>query len=197
MNEPEPLGGADQQGVSERRVEPETQETGPADNEEIVAVAVSPRTGSVAALQWGAREADRRHAELYAVSAWGGPRPPMTSGARLPGVFYDPDAALDQVVEDLEQHVQKVLGPDRKIICRAVHGSELEVLVKVSRRAVLLVMDGPKRAEEFSPVHGSRWFSRLLHRAQCPIVVLPPALQSDVVLYTGILPARRRKAEEL
>jgi hypothetical protein len=112
-------------------------------------------------------------------------------------VFYDPDAALDQVVEDLEQHVQKVLWPDQKIICRAVHGSELEVLVKVSRRAVLLVMDGPKRAEEFSPVRGSRWFSRLLQRAQCPIVVLPPALQSDAAHYTGMLPARRRKAEEL
>jgi hypothetical protein len=197
MNEPEPLGGADQQGVSERRVEPETQATGPGGSEEIVAVAVSPRTGSVAALHWGAREADRRHAGLYAVSAWSGPHPPMTSGARLPGVFYDPDAALDQVVEDLEQHVQKVLGPHQKIICRAVHGSELDVLVKVSRRAVLLVMDGPKRAEEFSPVHGPRWFGRLLHRAQCPIVVLPAALQSDIVHYTGILPARRRKTEEL
>jgi hypothetical protein len=197
MNEPEPLGGADQQGVSERRVVPESEQTGPTGNEEIIAVAVSPRTGSVASLHWGAREADRRHAELYAVSAWSGPHPPMTSGARLPGVFYDPDTVLDQVVEDLEQHVQNVLGPDQKIICRVVHGSELDVLVKVSRRAVLLVMDGPKRAEEFSPVHGSRWFSRLLHRAYCPIVVLPAALQSDVVHYTGILPARRGKAAEL
>jgi nucleotide-binding universal stress UspA family protein len=197
MNEPEPLGDADQQGVSERRVEPEAQETGAVDNEEIVAVAVSPRTGSVASLHWGAREADRRHAELYAVSAWRGPHPPMTSGARVPAVYYDPDADLEQVVEDLEQHVQKVLGPDQKIICRVVHGSELQVLVKVSRRAVLLVVDAPKRAEVSSRVHSSRWFSRLLRSAQCPVVVLPPALLSDVAHYTGILPARRRKAEEL
>jgi hypothetical protein len=115
----------------------------------------------------------------------------------VPGVFYDPDAALEQVVEDLERHVQKVLGPDRKITCRVVHGSELEVLVKVSRRAVLLVMDGPRLAEEFPPVHGSRWFSRLLHRAHCPIVILPSALQSDVVRYTGILPALRGKTEDM
>jgi hypothetical protein len=196
MNEPESLGRADQQGVSERRVEPETQETTGPGRSEIIAVAVNPRTGSVASLHWGAREADRRRAELFAVSAWRGPQPPMTSGARVPAVSYDPDAALEQVVEDLEQHVQKVLGPDRKITCRVVHGSELDVLVKASRRAVLLVMDAPQRPEEFARVYGRRWFSRLLHRAQCPIVVLPPALQSDITHYTGILPSRRRTAQE-
>jgi len=196
MTEPEPLGDADQQGVSERRVDPETQETTEPEDPEIIAVAVSPKTGSVAALHWGAREADRRHAELFAVSAWRGPHPPMTSGARVPAVAYDPDAILEQVVEDLERHVQKILGPEQKITCRAVHGSELNVLLKVTRRSALLVMDAPRRAEDFSPLQGPLWFSRLLHRAQCPVVVLPPPLQSAVARYTGILPAERKKAQD-
>jgi hypothetical protein len=160
---------------------------------DIVAVVVSPRTGSVAALRWGAQEATRRHADLFAVSVWRGPHPPMTSGARMPAVSYDPDSTLAQEIEDLEEHAHKILGPDQAITCRVVHGINQEVIDKVSRRASLLVMEAPRNAEEFARLNGRRWFHQLLQRVHCAVVVIPPALQTEVVRYSGIRPAQRAK----
>ncbi len=138
---------------------------------EIVVVGVSPTSGSRAALRWGADEAGRRSADLFAVSAWRAPRPPMTAGTRPPLISSDPDADLSAAEEELREHVRAVLGTTTSITCRLIRGTALNVLLSVSKQATLLVLDAPQRTDfSQSPLLAHR----LVYQAQCPVVIMPP-----------------------
>lgn len=138
-----------------------------------VVVGVSPTSGSVTALRWAADEARRRSVPLFAVSAWRGPRPPMTSGARPPIITSDRDSAYDAAKSALTEHVAAVLGAGQEVSCRVIEGSALKVLRKVSRQAVLIVLDAPQRTD-FSQT--PRLAQRLVYQAECAVMVLPPAV---------------------
>ncbi|MCU1573336.1 MAG: universal stress protein [Micrococcaceae bacterium] len=157
--------------------------TGNEAQDKPVVVGVSPTSGSVAALLWGADEAARRSVELFAVSAWRGPRAPLTAGSRPPLVTLDPDDAFADAENELQRHVAEVLG-DQPVTCRLIRGSALKVLQKVSRQAGLLVLDAPQRSDfSQSPLLAHR----LVYQAVCPILIMPPALahQPDTPLVRG------------
>ncbi|MCZ2404267.1 universal stress protein [Paenarthrobacter sp. Z7-10] len=138
-----------------------------------VIVGVSPTSGSVTALRWGADEARRRSVPLFAVSAWRGPRLPITSGARPPIVTSDRDGEYAAAESELTAHVVAVLGAEQEVSCRVIEGSALKVLRKVSRQAALIVLDAPQRTD-FSQT--PRLAQRLVYQAECPVLVLPPAV---------------------
>jgi nucleotide-binding universal stress UspA family protein len=138
-----------------------------------VIVGVSPTSGSATALRWGADEARRRSVPLFAVSAWRGPRPPMTSGARPPIVTSDRDSSYAAAESELAGHVAAVLGAEQEVSCRVIEGPALKVLRKISRQAGLIVLDAPQRTD-FSQT--PRLAQRLVYQAECPVLVLPPAV---------------------
>ncbi len=151
---------------------------------EIVVVGVSPTSGSRAALQWGADEAGRRSADLFAVSAWRAPRPPMTAGTRPPLIISDADDDFSAAEEELREHVRAVLGDPTSITCRLIRGTALNVLLSVSKQATLLVLDAPQRTDfSQSPLLAHR----LVYQAQCPVVIMPPdvADQADTPFVRG------------
>ncbi|MBG0737858.1 universal stress protein [Paeniglutamicibacter antarcticus] len=151
---------------------------------EVVVVGVSPTSGSRAALEWGADEARQRSAELFAVSAWRVPRPPMAAGTRPPLITAVPDADFTAAEEKLREHVRAVLGDEASITCRLIHGTALNVLLSVSKQATLLVLDAPQRTDfSQSPLLAHR----LVYQAQCPVVIMPPdvADQADTPLVRG------------
>ncbi|MDQ1530280.1 MAG: hypothetical protein QOE37_385 [Microbacteriaceae bacterium] len=137
-----------------------------------VVVAVSPTSGSPAALRWGAAEAARRQSPLVAISAWRPPRAPISTGTRPPLVSADADASLEDAKAQLKAHVRATLGEDADVQTEVVHGSTFRVLLQASETADLLVLDAPRRMEF---PEGPLLAYRLVHAAECPVVIMPPA----------------------
>lgn len=146
------------------------------EHEPTVVVGVSPTSGSVAALRWGADEARRRGAKLVALRAWRSPLPPMTAGARPPAVSRNEDAELSDAMAELQDHVRTVLGDGVKVTCQLTHGSALSVLLQASKFATMLVLDVPQRTD-FSQT--PLLAHRLVYQAECPVLVMPPAVSDQ------------------
>ena len=144
----------------------------PAPSGFTVVVGVSATTSSPGALGWAVGEAAARGGSVIAVRAWR-PATPMASGARPPLHTYDSDAAYAAEQERLVADVARVLGPDHKVICRLVHGGRRKVLLAQAEGADLLVVDAPRQPD----LEGGPLFAhRLIHRAPCPVVVMPPSV---------------------
>jgi hypothetical protein len=133
-----------------------------------VVVAVSPTTGSPAALRFGAEEARRRGTDLRVVTAWRPSSPPMTSGARPPATNYDPESELQSATERLQSQVRSALGDDAPARVEVIHGGKVRVLLQAAETADLLVLDAPRR-----PRLGPVLAHRLAYVAECPVVTMP------------------------
>ena len=136
-------------------------------------VGVSATSGSPTALRWGRDEARAHSGRVIAVRAWRAPRPPASSAGR-PSVFtFDADQLYADAQEQLRRDVESVLGTDSEVECRVVHGGRRKVLLSAATAANLLVIDAPQRTDLSSTPLLAR---RLIYRAGCPVVIMPPAI---------------------
>ncbi|HEY8319051.1 MAG TPA: universal stress protein [Amnibacterium sp.] len=138
-----------------------------------VVVGVSPTSGSPAALRWGAAEAGRLGAPLVALSAWRPPRAPIAPGGRPPAITFDARQAADEARRRLADQVRNALGDETDVVTELVHGSTFRVLLQASETAELLVLDAPSRLEL---PEGPTLARRLIYNAECPVVLMPPAI---------------------
>ena len=155
----------------------------PASSGFTVVVGVSATTSSPGALRWAVAEAVARGGSVIAVRAWR-PATPMSSGARPPLHTYDGDTAYAAEQERLETDVARVLGPDHDVACRLVRGGRRKVLLAQTEGADLLVVDAPRQSDLAG---GPLRADRLLRRAACPVVVMPPPV-------SGVGPSAMAKA---
>jgi len=133
-----------------------------------VVVGVSPKTGSPAALRFGAEEARRRGTDLRAVTAWRPSSPPMTSGARPPATNYDPQEEYEDALGRLQGQVRAALGEVDGVRAEVIHGGKVRVLLQAAETADLLVLDAPRR-----PRLGPVLAHRLVYVAECPVITMP------------------------
>ncbi|MGS0687283.1 universal stress protein [Nakamurella sp. GG22] len=139
----------------------------------VVVVGVSASSGSPTALRWAVDEAREYGGRLIAVRAWRPPPPPASSAGR-PSVFtFDAEQLYADAQDQLGRDVRSVLGPDAEVECRVVHGGRRKVLLAAARVADLLVIDAPQRTDLSS---GPLFARRLVYRAGCPVVIMPPAI---------------------
>ncbi len=130
------------------------------DRRYTVVVGVSATSGSPAALTWAAAQAAANDGRLVAV------RVLKPSGAT------EPDRADAQAALDAD--VVATLGEEHGAECRVLHGGKRRSLLAVSAGADLLVIDAAR-----SPSSSSMLAHRVISAAQCPVVVLPPSLNSE------------------
>jgi nucleotide-binding universal stress UspA family protein len=141
-----------------------------------IVVGVSPVTGSPNALRWAAEEALLRKAELVAVLAWRPPRAPAAPGGRPPPTVVSVGGEDHAKVaeESLREFVVTALGSADGVRCRAVRGTAASALLAAARDAELLVVGEP-RPGRMASVRASLVAPQVVHRAPCPVVVMPPA----------------------
>jgi nucleotide-binding universal stress UspA family protein len=139
-----------------------------------IVVGVSPTTGSPAALRWGAEEARLRNVPLRAVMAWRAPRPPAAPGGRPPvsAASTASDDYAGGAETQLREFVTAALGSDDGVDCLVVHGGEVNALLSAARGAHLLVVGEP-RAGRLSSMVTSLTAPQVVHKADCPVVVMP------------------------
>ena len=157
-----------------------------------VVVGVSATSGSPTALSWAYGEARSHHGRVVAVRAWRPPRPPAAVGGKPSVVRYDVEDLHNEAAAALRTDVAEVLGENAEVECRLVIGGRRKTLVDASRDADVVVIDAPQRTD----LHTSPMFARrLVYRAFCPVVIMPPGLarQPD----TGLVRAGRRLGHQL
>lgn len=134
-----------------------------------IVVGVSETSWSPVALQWAMAQAAKFGGRVVAVRVW---RPEAMANAALSTADLTVvDGNLKSGVERrLADDVAAVLGPDHAVTLKVVEGGRRSVLVEESRDADLLVIDAPRGVN----VKGSVFARRLMYRAHCPVVVMPP-----------------------
>lgn len=153
-----------------------------------IVVGVSRRTGSPDAVRWAAAEARLRDARVVAVTAWRGPRPPAASGGRPPALSAAPAEeafALEQ--QRIVDQLTELLGTDLAsmgVQFSLRRGSASSVLLAAAVGAQLLVLDSP-RAGNFSAVAKSLIAPQVVFKAPCPVVLMPPPVDSAGDLVPG------------
>src|SRR4051794_5210166 len=138
-----------------------------------IVVGVSATSKSPTALRWAAEQAALRGGRVVAVRAWR-PLLPGTASRGTPAVATPDVAAAEAAArEALAADVAEVLGADHPAEVRLVHGSKAKALLATTAAldADLIAIDTPPRTDLSTPP----WFvDRLIHRAPCPVVVMPP-----------------------
>lgn len=164
-----------------------------ADN--VIVVGVSMTSGSAEALRWAAEAADRLGSRLVAVRAWRKPHAPTSPpSGRPPATQYEPEKAYEAAKDRLRADVADALGPDHSAECLVVRGNPLTVLLRQSETARLIVLDAPRRSD----LTGAPLLAhRLVYRATCPVVVMPPHLvqRGETPLVRGGKRLAQRMAE--
>lgn len=143
----------------------------------LIVVGVSAATGSEAAVQWAAEEARRRQGRVRAVMAWRSAGLPGGAPGRPPAqaiIEYD---QAEFAEEKLNDFVVAALGEDHGVECRAVEGGAASVLLKEAESAALLVLDSPRMSKLTNP-RARRLASRIIYRADCPVLVMPPPVRA-------------------
>ncbi len=142
----------------------------------VVVVGVSPRTGSPAALRFGAEEARLRDMPLHAVMAWRPPRPPAAPAGRPPAGTVSTPAEYEAEAElTLTEYVETALGSTVGVACTVVRGSEVNALLTAARDAALLVL-GEARAGRLGAAVTRLVAPQVVRKSQCPVVVMPSAV---------------------
>lgn len=145
----------------------------------FVVVGVSGSSGSPMAVRWAFDAARTWGLRLVAVSAYRAPAtaagPARPTPSRVAGAG---DVLRDAAHDELERHLRAVLGEGdaARVELRVVKGGRRRVLVEASDGAAMLVIDAPRSRElSADPVFARR----LLHRAHCPVVVMPPQVSGS------------------
>lgn len=143
-----------------------------------VVVGVSSTSKSPTALIWAQSQARNLGGRLIAVRTWRIPSPPtIASGspdaAEVAVANYMPaEEREERASRALEADVAEVLGEGHGAEVRLVRGGRRKGLLRAAADADLLVVDAPRELAAAPFAH------RLMYRASCPVVVMPPRVTS-------------------
>lgn len=137
-----------------------------------VVVGVSATSKSPAALVWAAAQTKANHGHLIAVRVHKRPTSAQVSTTAPSEGPQDQYRAAQQA--ELGADVARALGSDHEAECRVLYGGKSKCLLAVAGGADLLVIDAAR-----TPSASSRLAHRIISAAECPVVVLPPALTHE------------------
>lgn len=86
----------------------------------------------------------------------------------------DKSGGAQDASETVNRLVSEALGESHGVECVAVRGGAVRVLLKAAREADLLVVDSP-RPTKLAKMSTKLVAPQLIHRSQCPVVVMPAA----------------------
>lgn len=122
---------------------------------------------------------------VRAVLAMAGAPPACGPGGHPPVVAHTgPDDPAAEADAQLARMVADALGEDHGVECVAVRGGPVGALRKAAADAELLVLGSP-RPVKLAKMSSTLVASRLIYRAPCPVVVMPPPLGADRALRRG------------
>ena len=141
--------------------------TTPAAATHRIVVGIDGSPSSIAALDWGLRQAELTGAALEVLMTW---EWPASYGWPLPlPSEYDPASDTEKLVADATAEVRKA-HPDLDIQLRVLEGHPAPVLVEASRGADLLVV-GSRGHGEFAGMLLGSVSEHCVTNAHCPVVV--------------------------
>jgi nucleotide-binding universal stress UspA family protein len=127
-----------------------------------IVVGVDGSTGSIAALQWAAEEAERRGVEVLAVMAW---QLPAEIGTKIE-LAVAAEAEIARIGAKIAEKC------DVMVVCEAVEGQPAVALVHAALGAELLVVGTHGHGGFLGALLGSVSHHVIAH-ATCPVVVVP------------------------
>ncbi|MEV5237891.1 universal stress protein [Streptomyces cinnamoneus] len=136
-----------------------------------VVVGVGQADEAVTAVRFALREAVARGCEVQAVRAWRSPRQPTDV---LSVLDAGPQAYEEQARAILDDVLEEAVAghPNVSVTRTVVEGPAHRALCEAAADADLLVL-GATRGQEGSGLHLGRVSHRALHRAGCPVAVVP------------------------
>lgn len=137
-----------------------------------VVVGVSDTSWSPVALHWAIAQAQKFDGRVVAVRAWNPDGRDVMAGASLGEV--EPATQQIDMEMRLASDVASVLGLSHDVRTRVVPGSRKSALISASKEADLLVIDAPRGVN----LSGALFARKLVYKAHCPVVVMPPAISS-------------------
>jgi nucleotide-binding universal stress UspA family protein len=139
-----------------------------------VVVGVDTAASGEPAIALAFEEAALRTAPLRVVHAWWHPASTVPGDVRP--LMYDPQAMAEEELRRIEEALipWREKCPDVEVVPEAVHGRAARVLAEASGRADLLVV-GTRGRGGFKGLLLGSVSHALLHRAKCPLAVVPAA----------------------
>lgn len=141
-----------------------------------VVVGMSETSWSPVALQWAVKQAERFDGRVIAVRVRNDFESAL-SDASLADMGEG--HAHEYAQERLDEQIAAVLGADHDVTAKLIEGRRRKVLVEESRDADLLVIDAPRGPT----LRGKAFAHRLVYRAHCPVVIMPPDLAGRVPVW--------------
>lgn len=137
---------------------------------ETIVVGVDGSEESERALVWAADEARRRHATLRVVHAW---FEVFLDGYFAAPMAYERDAVVAAAREILDKAVAAIPAGSPEIVVESelMHGQPEIVLIDESKTADMVVVGSRGRGGFAGLLLGSV-SQRVVHHAQCPVVVI-------------------------
>ena len=142
----------------------------------LVVVGVDGSPASAAALRWALEEAVRSGAEVEAITTW--EREPAFVPATPMGLSPHGEKPHRHPVRELHDLVREAssrLAGAPEVTAAIVVGDPVEVLVRASRHAELLVLGAHGHGKAAGVLLGGV-VSGCLRRSTCPVVVIPAGL---------------------
>ncbi|MCO5974989.1 universal stress protein [Actinoallomurus soli] len=139
-----------------------------------VVVGVDTAASGESAIALAFEEAALRSAPLRVVHAWW--HPASTAPGDIRPLVYDPQAMAEDELRRIEEALTpwREKCPDVEVIPEAVHGRAGRVLTEAAEGAELLVV-GTRGRGGFTGLLLGSVSHALLHRAKCPLAVVPAA----------------------
>lgn len=139
-----------------------------------VVVGVDTAATGEAAIALAFEEAALRTAPLRVVHAWW--HPASSAPGDIRPLVYDPQAMAEDELRRIEEALTpwREKWPDVEVVPEVVHGRAVRVLAEATERADLLVV-GTRGRGGFKGLLLGSVSHALLHRAKCPLAVVPAA----------------------
>lgn len=143
-----------------------------------IVVGVDGAEPSLRALAWAVREARERELVVEAVRVWQPHAVLSGPGPLLMRPELAPHRVRQRYGDALVRAVRACLAdaPGPEVRAELLVGHAAPVLVERSADAAMLVLGDRGRARMADAVHGGT-IARCVHRAQCPVVVIPAGLR--------------------
>ena len=134
-----------------------------------VLVGVDGDHATAGAVEWAAREADRRHVSLDLVQ--------VLPGSETVPALQKPTGRAHALLDQARRNVESV-APGVAVRISVVEGEVGAALVQVAERAALLVIGTRGPAIDVNPTVG-RTVAHILGHAACPVIVVPRLRRDD------------------
>ena len=140
-----------------------------------IVVGVDGSSNSLHALEWAGNAATLHRLPLIVVSAWAVPAlDPSATAAGVP----DMDRAEADALEQLDAWTATAVSADVEVTLRVRWGNPAEAILGEAATASMVVVGARGRGGFAGLVLGSA-SREIVHRAPCPVVVLPPPPETD------------------